>query len=385
VWWGVGIAAVAVAYFAFRSLSQASHSDMQYRTELVVRRNIQRTTEAVGTLDVAHRVVVPAVTDGQLVEILVHQGDEVSAGQALARLDEQAAQRDVQSAQATLGGSAARLAQAQAALAATVEERQRTEKLLARGLASDSAMSTARAAEAEARARVQAAGAEWQLSQQGLKGAKIKQGLSTLMAPEAGFVLSATEDLGAMVGPRSAPLFVVAAPIDHLKLSAPIAEADIGAVRIGQSAQFSVPAYPGRTFSAKVQKLDVEPVREGSAVSYRVSLDVDNPDKVLLPGMTANVKIELARVENALAVREAALRFVPSDAPEAAPRSRVWHPVGSNDLEAVMVTAGVSDGAYTEVKAEGSSLTEGDRVVVGLAVGAAANNNGPGISLGKKQ
>jgi HlyD family secretion protein len=244
----------------------------------------------------------------------------------------------------------------------------------------------ARAAEAQARALVRAAEAERQLSQQGLKGAQIKQRLTTLDAPVAGFILSATDDLGMMVGPRSPPLFVVASPITSLRLTVPIPEADVSAIRPGQTAQFSVPAYPSRNFTAKVEKLDVEPQREGSTVSYRVTLEVDNPERLLLPGMTANVQIELARVENALAVREAALRFTPNDAPSAPPRSRVWRATGGNDIEAVSVTPGVSDGAYTQITPQPeTALSEKDPVVVGLVVGGRSSGSGPGISLGKKQ
>jgi HlyD family secretion protein len=386
VWWAVALLVFGLLYMAYRMLGKATSGAPLYRTEGVVHRSILRTTEAVGTLDVTQRVLVPATTDGQLVAILVEPGQEVSAGQPLARLDEKAAQRDVQTAETTLGGSAARVEQARAALAAATEERSRAERLLERGLASQSAVEMARAGEAQARALVRGAESERQLSQQGLKGAQAKKRLATLDAPVAGFVLSATDDLGAMVGPRSPPLFVVASPITRLRLTVPIPEADVSAIERGQTAQFSVPAYPGRTFTAQVDKLDVEPQREGSAVSYRVTLDVDNPERTLLPGMTANVQIELARVENALAVREAALRFAPSDAPAAPPRSRVWRATGGNDLEAVTVTPGVSDGAYTQITPQpASALAEKDQVVVGLVVGGRAGGKGPGISLGKKQ
>src|SRR5688572_30210073 len=172
LWWAALLAVLALGYFAYRVFWQKARPSAVYRTEVVARRDIRRTTEAVGTLDVAQRVLVPAVTEGQLVEILVRPGDSVVRGQALAHLDENAAQRDVASAETSLGVSSARLEQARAALSAASEERKRTERLLARGLASESAMNAARAAEAEARARVQGAEAERQLSNQGLKGAQ---------------------------------------------------------------------------------------------------------------------------------------------------------------------------------------------------------------------
>jgi HlyD family secretion protein len=121
-------------------------------------------------------------------------------------------------------------------------------------------------------------------------------------------------------------------------------------------------------------------------VSYRVRLEVQNPDRVLLPGMTANVTLEIAESNEALAVRDAALRFTPSDATPDPEHPRVWRQRGGGDLEPVEVSVGISDGAYTAVTpAAGAELSRGDRVAVGHAGSAArGSTKGPGISLGKK-
>src|SRR5688572_32889740 len=89
IWWAVALLAAGLIYMAYRILGQSTGPGAVYRTEGVVRRSIQRTTEAVGTLDVTQRVVVPATGDGQIVAILVQQGQEVSAGQSLASADAQ--------------------------------------------------------------------------------------------------------------------------------------------------------------------------------------------------------------------------------------------------------------------------------------------------------
>jgi HlyD family secretion protein len=190
-----------------------------------------------------------------------------------------------------------------------------------------------------------------------------------------------------MVGPQTGPLFVISPPLTELMLTVPVSEADIGLVRLGQEASFSVSAHPDRRFSAKVGEIESEPQRTGSSVSYRVRLEVENPDRVLLPGMTANVTLKIAEASETLAVREAALRFTPPDATPDPQHPRVWRQRGGNDLEAVEVSVGLSDGAYTAVTpVAGAELARGDMVAVGHAGSAArAPTKGPGISLGKKQ
>jgi HlyD family secretion protein len=258
---------------------------------------------------------------------------------------------------------------------------------LARGLVSAASVATAKASEQEAIAAVRSAEAQRELDAQSAGGAKVRRDETTLRAPVSGFVLSATEDVGAMVGPQTGPLFVISPPLTELMLTVPVSEADIGLVREGQEAIFSVSAHPDQRFPAKVGEIESEPQRNGSSVSYRVRLKVKNPDRVLLPGMTANVTLEIAEADEALAVREAALRFTPADAQPDSQHPRVWRQRSGSDLEPVEVSVGISDGAYTAVTpAAGAELAAGDVVAVGYAGSAArAPTKGPGISLGKKQ
>ena len=116
-------------------------------------------------------------------------------------------------------------------------------------------------------------------------------------------------------------------------------------------------------------------------------LRVQNPDNLLLPGMTTNVTLEIAEANETLAVREAALRFAPTDATAETQRTRVWRQKGSSDLEPVDVVVGISDGAYTSVTpVAGEELAPGEVVAIGYAgSSSAAATKGPGISLGKKQ
>jgi HlyD family secretion protein len=277
---------------------------------------------------------------------------------------------------------------ARAARTAANEERTRAERLLARGLVSAASVASAKNAEQEAIAAVRAAEAQRDLDKQSASGAKARRDETTLRAPVSGFVLSAVEDVGGMVGPQTGPLFVVSPPLDELLLTVPVSEADIGIVRVGQEAIFTVSAHPDRRFPAKVGEIESEPQRNGSSVSYRVRLGVHNPDGVLRPGMTTNVTLEIAEANEALAVREAALRFTPPDVDGGGEpqRSRVWRLKGSRDLEPVEVAVGISDGAYTSVTpATGAELAPGELLAVGYAGSSVRPaSKGPGISLGKK-
>jgi len=385
--WLAASAVAGAALLAYFAWSRPGPSN-PYRVSAVEVRSIRQTVEAFGSLDVVGRHYVPAPRAGQLAEVYVRRGATVQAGDALAKLDANFATAELSAAQTALGASAARVERARAARSAASDERARAERLLARGLVSAASVAGAKNAEQEAIAAVRTAEAQRQLDQQSASGAKARRDETTLRAPVSGFVLSAVEDIGGMVGPQTGPLFVISPPLAELMLTVPVSEADIGLVRVGQEAIFSVSAHPDKRFPAKVGEIESEPQRSGSSVSYRVRLRVQNPDGVLLPGMTTNVTLEIAEANETLAVREASLRFSPADAENGAElsRSRVWRLKGGQDLEPVDVTVGISDGAYTSVApAAGAELAPGDMVAVGFAGSSARpSSKGPGISLGKK-
>jgi HlyD family secretion protein len=155
-------------------------------------------------------------------------------------------------------------------------------------------------------------------------------------------------------------------------------------VRPEQPAQFTVPAFESVVFDARIARLDLEPRRERGSISYAVTLLVPNPERRLLPGMTATVRIDVARVDGALTVREAALRFNPEGS-AGAPRTRIWRLRGRGHLEAVPVVPGISDGAYTEVRAQpGADLRAGDPIVIGVVAPRELETPTRGVSLGNR-
>ncbi len=352
-----------------------------FRTTTLETRNLVQVVEATGKLNVVRRTDVPAPAPGSLVESLVSEGTTVKQGQPLAQLDERAAEIALRSASAALESAKSHERQARAANAGAQDVLARTLRLSARGLASDSEVGSAKLAAATARAGVAGARAERDVAVENLAQAKLARTQRTLLAPVGGVVLAAPDSLGAMVAPEQGPLFVIGSALDSLKIDAWVAEADIGGVHVGQRATFTVPAYPDHRFNAKVKSIGVDASQRGNAVRYLVTLDAKNDGGRLLPGMTATLRIAVARADKVLSVREAALRFNPDGS--STDRSRLWRIDASGKPESVQVTPGVTDGAYTEVSgAHGDTLAAGERIVVGRALPAGSDDRGPGISLG---
>jgi HlyD family secretion protein len=310
----------------------------------------------------------------------------VKAEQVLAELEAPTAKLEVQNARAAQQAAAGRVAEAEAALGAARDTRVRVERLAERGLVSEQELAAARSSVAKAEAALRALRGEGAVAAGGVRSAQLVQTQRTIRAPVGGVVLVAPSWRGAIVLPEKGPVFVIGSSLTNMRIDVSVAEADIGEVRQGQPARFTVPAFPGRQFEARVSRVQIEPRRDRSVVAYPVTLEAKNPERVLLPGMTATVRIEVAEARDVLAVREAALRFTPPDEEPGPFRSQLWLSPTGRGIEPITVTAGLSDGAYTQIQpAADSQLSAGDMIAIGLArVEEGGNTGGPGISLGKK-
>lgn len=351
-----------------------------YRGATVSRTSIVKEIRVTGHVELTDQVEVPAPIEGQLVDVVVRPGEEVEQGQLLGHLDKVSAEAALLVAEAELQVARARVSETEAALQRAARALERTERLGQKGLASASALEAARSEMLKARAALQAARAERAaaVEKASLKGRDRDR--TDIVAPRAGLVLEVPTHTGMMVGPQTS-LFRIGASLDEVHVQAPIGEADIGEMEVGLTAEFEVPTYPGRVFEGTLEHINPDPKTEYGAIFYTVTLAADNANHLLLPGMTAQVRIKVDRVDDVLAVREASLRFTPPGAPPAPPRTRVWRIVGA-ELEEVAVEAGLSDGAYTEVRPlEPSVLEEEQLIAIGLAVDGDTGAAAPSLSL----
>ena len=374
--------AVVVALIGLRWVTAGAGDDggAAFRTATVEQRQIVQTVEATGLLQPRDPMLVVAPVVGRLAEIAVKVRDTVEKGALLARLDARSLAFEVGRAQAGVAAAEGAVAEARAADIEARQQKARATKLANRGQLSKADLQAAVGASDRAKAARQVANAKLSEAQATLRAAQFAASQTDVVAPRNGVVLTVPNELGLAVSPAGPVLFTVSAPLDVLRLEAAVGEADIGALAVGQRAEFEVQAYPRQKFTAAVEAIGVVAKRGKGVATYTVTLTVPNDDGRLLPGMSAAVRFEVARAENVLAVRDAALRFRPSDAAEAPPRSRVFRVDGDGSASPVEVRVGISDGIWAEVTVQSGQLKAGDPVAVGYVTGGRRAT--PGLKIG---
>jgi HlyD family secretion protein len=312
--WGALLLAVVAAFVLWRGRG-GDGSAGGYVTAPVRRGDLAVSVTATGTLQALDTVEVGSEVSGRVLAVQVDYNDQVRAGQVLATLDPEQAQARAEEAAAQVAAAAA----AQRRAAASAEEARqnltRLQRLHGSGLISpqdlDAAEATARRAEADvASARAQATVAEASL-------AAIRSNLekTQIRAPIDGIVLARSVEPGQTVAASfQAPvLFTLARDLRQMTLHVDVDEADVGKVREGQGASFTVDAYPGRTFPSRVVSLRNVPKTDQNVVTYEAVLAVENAEMLLRPGMTGTATIRTEEKAGVLLVPNSALRFTPPD------------------------------------------------------------------------
>lgn len=302
---------------------------LRFQTAPVTLGTLQETVTATGTLNPVDSVELGAEVTGKLVSVTVDVNDEVKVGQVLAELDPEQLRARLQESNASLSSAFANQRNAQASYDEATMVANRLEALFGRGLAPQQDLENAKAAVARANASLAAAKAQITLAQAGVTAAKTALNKAIIVAPIDGVVLARNVEPGQTLtaGFQTPVLFTLGRPLGRLELKVEVDEADIGKVREGQSAMFSVDAYPARAFEARLVKLHNLPTKiEGvtsTVVTYTAVLAVDNPDLLLRPGMTATATITTRTLTDVLLVPNTALRFEP---PRATPPRRGFLP-----------------------------------------------------------
>ncbi|MGA3017354.1 MAG: efflux RND transporter periplasmic adaptor subunit [Bryobacteraceae bacterium] len=215
-----------------------------------------------------------------------------------------------------------------------------------------------------------------------------------IKAPVNGVVVARNVDVGQTVAASLATptLFEIAQDLTKMQVDTNVSEADVGRVRVGQPATFTVDAYPGQVFKGAVTAIREAPINVQNVITYDVVIGVSNPDLKLFPGMTANVKILVDQRPNVLKVLNAALRYHPASetaqpasggkggSKGAAPQQAVWVLDANNKPQRVVVTTGESDGTNTEVTS--GALKDGDRVIVAEVAKASTVSGGSPVPTG---
>ena len=285
-----------------------------FTTVTVSRGMIAAQVTANGTLSAVGTVQVGAQVSGRVVELHADFNDQVKKGQIIAKLDEQVLKAQIDSSAASLALAAANVNKAQVTLMDGERQLKRQRTLQDQQLVAGVTVETAEVAADTARAAVVAARATQSQAAANLAQARLNLSYATIYSPVDGVVLSRAVELGQTVASSlQAPvLFTIAEDLGRMQIDTAVSEGDVGRLVEKMDATFTVDAFPGRQFKGVVRQVRNAPTTTQGVVTYDAVIDVDNSDKALRPGMTANVTFVLAQVADAIKIPNSALRFKPT-------------------------------------------------------------------------
>src|SRR5436305_4739038 len=378
---GVIIVALLIILLVVRRCTSSSASN--YQTATVTRGPITQLVTATGTLNPVVNVQVGSQVSGNIQKLFADFNSQVKAGEIVAQIDPVLFQATVTQAEGDLANAQAGLELAQA-------NAKRVESLVAKQNSSQADLDQAMATLHQAQASVQ-------IKQGALDKARADLEHCQIRSPVDGEVISRSVDVGQTVAASlQAPvIFTIANDLTKMHIDSAVAEADVGQVAVDQAVDFTVDAFPNRTFHGKVVQVRNAPTTVQNVVTYDTVIDVNNDDLKLKPGMTANISIIIAHKDDVLKIANAALRYRPAGAAStpapqrSAPPNATRGPRGGgagggqagerrsertvyvlrgSTPDATQIKTGISDGVTTEVS---EGLKEGDRVVTAQLSAAA--------------
>lgn len=356
-----------------------------YVTEAVERGAVASIVTATGTVNPVKSVQVGTYVSGPIQALYADYNSPVTKGQLVAKIDPAPFQVKVQSAEADVANARARVQKDRADLELKRLTLARNRQLAAQELISQNDVDTAKSNYDQAIAQLALDEASVKQSEASLQEARINLAYTDITSPVDGVVVSRNVDVGQTVAAsfQTPTLFLIAQDLTKMQVDANVSESDIGTVRAGQSATFSVDAYPNKAFHGTVAQVRNAPITVQNVVTYDVVIAVDNPALELKPGMTATVTIVTAQRDNVARIPLRATRFDPERKPGTAATpgpgptrmrsarsvtSTVWVLQSNDALRRVEVTLGVRDDQSAELLS--GDVKVGDQLAIAFRRGA---------------
>lgn len=347
----------------------------EYVSEPVLRGDLKVIVTATGTVEPETSVAVGSEISGRIDKVLADFNDEVKKDQVLAEMDTTALRNTLAKSEATLDESRATVLQYEASRIEAAAKWKRYKSLAAVNAISQLDLDTALANLKRAEANYAGGKARVKANEAQLAADETSLSKTVIRSPIDGVVIERKIEPGQTVAAtfETPTLFTLADDLRHMELQVNVDEADVGQVRQGQRATFSVDAYPNRQFQAVIKKLHLASTTTNNVVSYVAVLAIDNGDLALRPGMTATAEIITAEKTNVLLVPNGATRFTPPNAKASdvgvTKEGRVTKPVWilkDGKPASVAVELGLTNGQQTEVL--GGDLAEGASVLTDIKV-----------------
>ena len=335
----------------------------QYKFETVEKGTLLQSVSANGTLNPVTLVNVGTQVSGTVIQLKADFNDHVQKGQVLALLDPSLFN-------AQIAQSRANVANAQSGVTLALANEKRAHDLFTHEYLSKQDYDTSVQALSSAKASLALANAQ-------LLKDQTNKNYSVITSPVSGVIIDRQIDVGQTVAAsfQTPTLFKIAQDLRKMQIDANFAEADIGKIRVGQKVTFNVDAFPEKSFKGSVRQIRMNATTTSNVVTYDIVVAVENPDEVLLPGMTAYATIIEDQHDNALLIPNAALRFHPmpkEDEANKTPKKQHTNPrdatkgkvycLRKGQVTKIHLSLGISDGKYTEMTK--GELQEGDQLIV---------------------
>lgn len=357
----------AAGYVAYQKFDRTP-PEQQYRLQTIQTGDISQTVSANGTINPVTLVNVGTQVSGTVKKLFVDFNSKVKEGQILLQLDDALLAAQLRQDQANVQS-------ARSSVELTEANEARTRSLYAQEYASRLELDTA----VQAR---KAAYAQLSLALATVDKDRANLAYSVIRSPVSGVVVDRSVDVGQTVAAslQTPTLFKIAQDLSKMQIDANFAEADIGSIRVAQKVNFTVDAFPDRRFQGVVRLIRLNPTNQQNVITYDVVINVDNPEQILMPGMTAYVSIAVAERRNILMIPNAALRYRPAGDDKGASRGGAREPakdaggyfakvyvLRNGAPVPVPVKLGITDNRNTEILA--GQIKAGEKIVTGDAPG----------------
>lgn len=313
IWIIVALVVVTGAILGLTVFKNGKTNEPKYRTETLARGDIEALVVTSGTLNPIETIDIGAQVSGKITKLNADFNSPVKAGDIVAELDQEQLKMKIQQNEASYQTRTAGLEQAKVTLQTSEKAYERAKALFAKNLLSVEEMDTAEANFLNAKSALVSSQASLAQAKSTLDQSKVDLGYAIIRSPVDGVVIVRKVNIGQTVqSSYQAPvLFQIATDLTKMKVECDVDESDIGKVKEGQKVRFTVEAYPNESFNGVVQQVRVSPTTTNNVVTYTTIVNLDNPEKKLLPGMTATVSIIVGEAKNVLRVSNSALRFTP--------------------------------------------------------------------------
>lgn len=367
------VAVVGAAWWA-----SATRGTVRYTTFPVTRGIVARAVTATGTVNPELTIIVGAAVSGIIQELYCDYNTQVKKGQVCAKLDPRPYQTVVDRNKADLAVAKAQLEKDKANAAYTKLAFERYANLIQTHATSQDIYDNAKNSHDQAVAQIAYDEATIQLRQAALDAAQVNLDYASIVSPVDGTVVSRNVTVGQTVASsfQTPTLFLIATDLAKMEVDANVSESDIGGIKPGNKATFTVDAYPKRIFEGAVTQVRQSPQTVQNVVTYDIVIGVDNSDLALRPGLTAASRIVTDERKNVMRVPNQALRYSPKDLSRAAPpdHTRVWV-LRNDEPVAIAVATGLEDDSFTEIV--NGDVKPGDLVITGEQLSTVNKAVGP--------